>query len=572
MLTWLSRWWFEDLPALDGRLRFLYYISLLLMHTYGVEHTCAIQDEKCPIMVHSIQMYDELGIEPSAQCGLFAPLLPYVTLGNCFSAAHNMWYAWLFCAVGAFGKAPRVVAALGFAYLHGMYMCEFGKSRGHEHFLAMTSSFALIFANDANDGYSVDAVVRRLFRSSPKTTEPSPWGCAARKLVLVAAVNAFFWSGVHKLTTVGLSWLDGKTILYGASVATAPLSTTAHGLLLEYGDVVAPVLATASIFFETNVIVALLPGIPFIRAFVVLSFALFHLGIKLVMMPNFMLNCCSYLLCIDYGAIMGSPTRPPAWPPAPVPARRKIGALMYTAVAVAMASAGYLQLESWPASSWMLYTWHPEVPGWGKTPYTPAQAVEAATRCMTEPAINPACRNTGGNIHLDTWTRNSKTKLHYVMTTNAGQTMYVDWRQVKPKLTKTQLKKNPYAKVTGDLNLDGVFFFIGAMQWRGADAVAATIMEGLPCIEGGVIDTTRMPHHNGTASLFAAQLHAHLDGSDLVNNDPVELVSILYEFADATTKKKEMCVVGTSKGSPMLATPATGTAATTGPGHLRQEL
>lgn len=586
MLNQLTRWWFEDLPPLDGRVRFLHYGLLLALHIFIWKGVGAFHDGKCAGWIQSLHGYEIFQFDIITQCGLFAPMLPYTSMVLCLSASKIMRWSWFFCAIGLGGKLPRFTVAIAFTYLHGHYMCEFGASKGHEQFLTLCAGIALCFANDADDCYSVDYWLKRAWRCffPSKEAEKRPsakLGCAARKFVLCVLVIAFFFSGVHKLSMSGLKWMNGQTIVESAGGVWNPLGRFGPGegppcllcnQIVRQFTFVPPILATTSVVFECGAFLAIFPGPvgAWRRALVIFAFISFHIGIKLVMHPNFAMNIVCYLLAIDWGGLLGQrrakeateakeakeATEATAEGPILHTKRRKLLASCYTVACVAMCWAGVVQCEAWPASSWMLYPWHPDVPGWGQNALSPSEAVAAATHCVTQPSINPSCMNLGGNSHMDTFFYMAETWQKTVIITDT-QT-YVDFHKV-PGAQRGAPSASPEVAVAGDVftahgkkGMKGMKrTFREGLFWRTTDAIAQTIAEGLPCLEGGRLDVTRPPSVNGAASRLARQFKESLSKYPFfVEGATVEAVAIFWTFADPDTRQHHMCMVGTSRPEP----------------------
>jgi len=78
----------------------------------------------------------------------------------------------------------------------------------------------------------------------------------------------------------------------------------------------------------------------------------------------------------------------------------KLGAWVYTIVAIIYFLAGLLRVDTFPFYSWSLYNWHPSEPG-NKDYWNATTATTAAQRCMTMPPYNPSCQNHGTTKHHD---------------------------------------------------------------------------------------------------------------------------------------------------------------------------
>jgi len=260
-----------------------------------------------------------------------------------------------------FGIVARLVTGLGVLFLHGLLVGLNGHS--HNWYLATYTLVALVFA--AHRAPSLDGWLRRrwswwrfepdvaLFRSG-----------FARQLVLVCAVYVLFASFVAKMIVSGLAWADGSTIGWMIDHQQSRWQWPVDWMNAR--PWVFAVLAIATLLLEAGVVLALFSDRARLPIFAIA--AGFHVGIYLVMLPNFFSHIVCYALVINWGAVwrrgrpatgtapatvMPSSSRPAPWP------------LAWTA-ALVLVSGGVVaaEYEAWPVSNVPVYEYHvgPQLP------------------------------------------------------------------------------------------------------------------------------------------------------------------------------------------------------------------
>mmetsp|Transcript_29998 Transcript_29998/g.87640 ORF Transcript_29998/g.87640 Transcript_29998/m.87640 type:complete len:784 (-) Transcript_29998:238-2589(-) len=428
----LVKFWYCDLPPLSGPVRFFYYGFLFFDINWGNNFwasgaTYHFRASRCQEKAASLVYYRELGFQMKVDAGVlghfFAALQDPEEAIPCEAMAFALRLALLCACVGFAGRMPRVVAAAIWVVMVALGHAWWGKPPGHSPNLPAVALISLCFAeNNLVDRWSVDSLLARIYRrvtsgtcTGGKQKDSPPWqrgdpsvGGGARKLILVQAVLVMFFAGVHKTATWGIKWLSGSTI--GYSIRTQRTRWRWLKKVVLQLPFLPTVMATSSVVGELFSVAALIS--PRWRPYVVLSWAMFHLGIFLLMNPNFLMQGMTYSLILDWGRILPWIERSSIergcvltcnWPSAsierPKPAkaspRMQVGAWVLSAIALLMFLASFLRIDYFPLASYSLYNWDPSEPGFEKM-FTADSVKEAAHRCVTEPPLNPTCLNLGG--------------------------------------------------------------------------------------------------------------------------------------------------------------------------------
>ena len=306
MLGKLEKFWYDDLPPLDGRVRFLFWAGLYYWDVFDYV-------ERSKSLGSTTHWHYDLGVGMPGAVGwsrgipdklASSPFLGYV-------ARLTRW-SWALSAVGLGGPVPRAIAAVGITWLCGSLRRNFAyNGRKHAKVLSMWASLAL--ATAPNDpAWSIDGWLRGSFGFSGSRCERQ----AARKFVLLVASCSLFFAGWHKLAVSGLQWCDGATLLTsikagGPSIWRGPVSSPRFGtskrmngdlqkFVVENAQWTGPFLGFSAILGELGAPLFAVFGSGALRNLAVLSFAIFHVLVATLMYPVFYMNIISYLVCLDW--------------------------------------------------------------------------------------------------------------------------------------------------------------------------------------------------------------------------------------------------------------------------------
>jgi hypothetical protein len=449
--TYLVNYWYKDLPPLYGPLRMVFYglyflitwqNDLFLFHSRPTRQTF-FQDKCYFHLTESIPHYRRLGFEYKREGGIFnwfflepgnellLKLNPYWT---CSGLTWMFWSGLVLSCIGLGGKIPRFMVCVSFWMLFGLRNAFFVGESSHSHYLAGMAMTALCFAeNNLIDRWSLDWWIVKAFgrfrnkhnneqqQQPPIRSSGGPSaGSAARKFVLYMAVCSIYFAGMHKFSTWGFKWMDG-TAIWKCLDEEHSHNKYLHDIFYE-NKWLTTMLSIATIIGEIGAFAVLI--YPWWRPYGIASFYSFHIGVFLLMQPNFISNMVTYILIMDWRKVFGplvknqsicrqgktsraamintmpfdghkqqsskchdmSSSVPDSW---------RVGSWMYTVLALVVFVTSVCRIDAFPFFSWSLYNWHPSEPG-DQTPYKNEAVIkEAAHRCLTKPPFNPACRNHG---------------------------------------------------------------------------------------------------------------------------------------------------------------------------------
>jgi len=342
----LERFWYADLPALDGRVRFMFWGMLYYWDVFDYV-------ERSKSLGGTAHWHFDLGVGLPGAVG-WGRAIPeaWARAPNLGYVARATRWCWVLSALGLGGFVPRCVAATGFTWLCAALRRNFTyNGRKHAKVMSMFASIALAFAEN-DPAWSLDGQVLSFLRRSRRrrrrlcskeennkrtreattTTKAAPssqrkqrnntWNggesAAARKFVLLVASCSLFFAGVHKLKVSGLRWCDGTTLLTSIKAAQpsiwrGPLDAPRFGrgskhvnadlqrFVVTHESLTGPLLGTLAIVGELGApMAAVFCGRGLLRNAAILSFFLFHVTVATLMYPVFYMNCISYLVCLDW--------------------------------------------------------------------------------------------------------------------------------------------------------------------------------------------------------------------------------------------------------------------------------
>jgi hypothetical protein len=280
------RWWLAELPPLDGRLRLIVYGTLFvvaLTHWKSPLRAVALYAETDPLLYRAHGLIAALNL----------PWLPPAVIG---ALAIVTGAAWLFAAIGLFGRMPGIVTALGAFALHGL--CWGTSAFNHNWYLPVFVLGALAFAAP-DPVWSADAAIRRN-RGLPPSAPATGLGATGfpRVLALVLCVAFYFCAGITKLQESGLQWTDGHTIAYWGE---EDASKRVLAAILGEQMWLCAVAAWLTLFFEVGSPLALVSRR--LRPLFILGWVGLHVGIRLTMGPRYFENIIVFALLIHWQAV-----------------------------------------------------------------------------------------------------------------------------------------------------------------------------------------------------------------------------------------------------------------------------
>lgn len=272
---------------MHGVLRCVFY-ALLFRLTYA--------NVKSPL--RGVELYEQTDPALFRPYGLIDLLgIPYLDPEVLSIVATITGVAMLFAAMGFLSRTSAIVTAIGFVFLHGMYLGS--NSLNHYWFLSMYAVVALCFTR-TNDQWSVDYYIKE-WRGTLRESRPTLADTGlARKVFLVLTVGFYFGAGISKLFTAGPIWANGHLIAYFATVQhVGPIST-----FVAENYWLCNILGGLSFFLEVGAPLALIGKKT--RMLFILGWTGMHLGIWLSVGPKYWGNILCFCLLIDWGGLARS--------------------------------------------------------------------------------------------------------------------------------------------------------------------------------------------------------------------------------------------------------------------------
>ena len=264
--------------------------------------------------------------------------------------------AFIAAAAGVLQPISAVAVFLGFALLHAVNSGALGSN--HSTHAALYTLFGMMFSV-SYDGPTVDGVLANQLWWPHLVHSGSVLESGfAPTFVLVALVYIMFAAGISKLLNGGYRWLDGKCLRYyiQESIDFSRFPRLARAVIgrawLCRG------LAVVAAIVELSAPVAIFVA-PQYRAFFVLAWCAFHIGILSVMMPAYWIQMWCYLLVLDWYKIGSVVLRRSLHPPV-LADTSSIAATALTSLGVAFCFALIIvlirQLEEWPFTTVPMYS------------------------------------------------------------------------------------------------------------------------------------------------------------------------------------------------------------------------
>eukprot|EP00539_Tryblionella_compressa_P008424 CAMPEP_0178767800 /NCGR_PEP_ID=MMETSP0744-20121128/19862_1 /TAXON_ID=913974 /ORGANISM="Nitzschia punctata, Strain CCMP561" /LENGTH=417 /DNA_ID=CAMNT_0020423755 /DNA_START=86 /DNA_END=1339 /DNA_ORIENTATION=+ len=278
----------------------------------------------------------------------------------------------------------------------------------------------------------------------------------------------------------------------------------------------------------------------------------------------------------------------------------RVGAWIYSILALMMFVFGLLRIDYFPFSAWELYNWHPSEPAFD-TPFTKETIKGAAHRCLTKPPLNPTCQNLHSTGHTQKFHEQA---YRYVRTTaivdnrdtndDCPFIVLQNWLPIgciandddsmlslPDKAQEIMVSGSPKG-FSRRRNITFVLSherhrrektavdpkYLGQrLQWMAIDAVAASIEEGPECfrestvwdtIKRGKSTTRRSKAFNprSAASRFARQIRTHLStepGNVLVDGKQILSVGVILSYVQnksivhgGSYNEWNLCILGGS--------------------------
>ena len=348
MTVWrrLLAWWADDLPPMSGGLRVIFYAGLLYLalDQFSPLTAAAIFEQTPPALRTPVLLFRMAGLESP----------PHWLIAGCYVVC---LLAWLCSIVGFLTTPAMLVTAASAVFLHGL-------SKGLNDFhgwILPVYSLVFLCLSRCDEGWTLDAVIRRRWPAWPGPARgvASVRGSGlARKLVTLAAVHTFFAGGIAKLTEGGLQWADGRSLqayilttsqIHGMPPRFAPLAALIASHLW-----LCALLSLGTLLLELGSPLALFSRR--CRGILVVAALVFHVGVYLVLFPDFFAQAWCYILVVDWARLASrGRVRVPARGPTLITGRSTLAAVSATALAGVLLVTAARGVDEWPLTSTPMY-------------------------------------------------------------------------------------------------------------------------------------------------------------------------------------------------------------------------
>ncbi len=288
-VTWRTVWTRAGYAPLDGRVRAIFYGLVLVVGArfFAVTIPAAVRDVPA-------ELYDRSGllgivVDDRATALWLVELLRFPVLAGLVLAM-----------VGLGGRLPQLVAGCGAFVMIGAYLG--GTGSGHAWYVAIFAIIVLGLTHRPN-AWSLDAVLARRWPRTRLARRPDR-SAFGRQLILLYVVFTLVAGGVAKLVDGGWRWLDGRSIQWYLAEHGAPKGGVGSSLtewILDHGWL-AVAVSTFTIVVELGAVVTLFAPGTRLLYFAVLA-PVFHLGIAVLMLPEFFPQLITYVLLVEWAAV-----------------------------------------------------------------------------------------------------------------------------------------------------------------------------------------------------------------------------------------------------------------------------
>lgn len=289
---------FTDFPPISGIQRAVFYLGLLALCLY---------DSPTPFDSPSIMRRTvELFYTPPKLLRLFGFGMPNLTTLK-FVRALTIFF-WISAAAGLFQPISSVLTFLCFAFLHAVNSGALGSN--HSTHSVLYALFALCFSV-SNDGFSLDYLLKENFLWPQLYPSGSVLESGfALKFLQITMVYIMFAGGLSKLRYGGIQWFSGQSLHFYIEQHKTAARSPLISRILRSNPRLCSLLATISVIVEISGVITLFNVQ--LMPYVVLAWCCFHIGILLVMMPDYWIHMWCYTLLINWNGLMGN-KNPPSW-------------------------------------------------------------------------------------------------------------------------------------------------------------------------------------------------------------------------------------------------------------------
>ena len=288
--TSLQRWLTGDYAPLDGRVRIVFFVLVLVVGARFMLTTVPDAVRAVPA-----ELYDG--------AGLFGLLVDDrgVALTMVEVLRVPVVLAIVLSAVGLGGRLPMLFAGLGSFLMVGAYLS--GTGTGHSWYVAIVAMVVLGLTHQPT-AWSLDGMLARRWRRYPFGRGERDTSAVGLKLILIYAVFTLFADGCAKLLEAGWRWMDGESVRFYLIQHGAPKGAIGRALtdLVLDHMWVAVAISVLAVVVELGALLTLFaPGVRLLY-FAVLA-AGFHLATYLLMLPEFFPQLVTYVLLVEWARV-----------------------------------------------------------------------------------------------------------------------------------------------------------------------------------------------------------------------------------------------------------------------------
>jgi hypothetical protein len=308
--------WYTDLSPLYGPVRLAFYglmwLITLDLFPYGSDpHTSLFRVTSCQSDRDGLMHFSNLGFQYNAESGIFGWMISHIDdpssfwLFKCHALVSLLQISIVLSAVGFGWKFPRIITSITYWIMLFMKQSTWRSRNTHSTLLGAYAFASLCFAeNNLIDKWSIDSwllAIHRQLWPTIQTSRPqdvitihagqkASAGGAARKFVMGMTVVAFFLAGIHKVSEVNwLGWLDGRTLKYAVRQQSGHWEWL-HNFVKKHDFLCIP-LAVSTVVGEVGIVAIVMSK--WWRPFGIATLYMFHIGVFLMLDPNFICHCVS---------------------------------------------------------------------------------------------------------------------------------------------------------------------------------------------------------------------------------------------------------------------------------------
>lgn len=284
----LTTWWLNEMPAINGILRTIFYAGLLVI--------CLV-DQPSPLSAASnIAKTEQAFYTPPRMLRIFG--ISWVEPRVLKTISRLTVICWVLAALGFGQPIFSILTFLGFAFLHAVNSGSLGSN--HSTHSALYALFCLCFS--VSYDFSLDGLLATISGWPLLVPAGSVLNSGfAATLLLVLLSYTVFAGGIAKIRYGWRGWLDGSALRFYLQESAPAARWPWLSRLMIAHPWVCLTAAWGTLVVELGAILAILS--PALRFWVIMSWFCLHIGILCVMMPAYWVQMWCYILLINWVGI-----------------------------------------------------------------------------------------------------------------------------------------------------------------------------------------------------------------------------------------------------------------------------